>query len=97
MKNFYSQLPTSAKFIFLLATIPLSAIVGGIIGFLYGLAAVNFIPDNCSQGIHTVCQNPFEFLGFVGWEGTALLGLICGAGLTLIVYLIIIIKWQRKK
>jgi len=97
MKNFYTQLPKSAKFIFLLATIPLSAIIGGIIGFIYGLAAINFFPDKCAKiGTDIICQNPVSFLGFIGWEGTALLGLIIGAVLALSLYIFFIIRLEVK-
>lgn len=98
MKNIYTQLPKSAKFIFLLATIPLSAISGGFIGFMYGMAAINFFPDKCAKiGPDIICQNPVSFLGFIGWEGTSLLGLIIGASLALVLYIFFIIRLETKR
>jgi hypothetical protein len=98
MNNFYKKMTRTKKIIFLILTIPLSVLIGGIVGALVGMYAINFIPDQCVvEGAATVCQNPFEFLGLVGWEGTTMLGIILGVILTLTIYLIIILRPELKK
>lgn len=95
MQKFYSSLSTSKKIILIAFTLPLFTLLGGSIGFICGLFAINFIPDVCTiQGIMTGCRNPFEFNGLVGWEGTSLLGLYIGITLFFILYLCCIVRWE---
>ena len=98
MKRFYNKLSKSKKIIFLILTIPLFALVGAIAGFMFGMSAINFIPDQCvTEGISTICQNPFEFLGLIGWEGTSALGFMTGAVIGLLAYLWILFRSESKK
>lgn len=77
------------KKLFTILGAPISALVGGGIGFMLGIGAINFIPDKCTtQGITTICQNPFEFIGLVGWMGTSTLGLFIGVLIGLAGYFI---------
>ncbi len=65
-------------------------LAGGFAGLFLGMLAINFFPDTCTtQGITTTCGTPFEFLGFAGYNGTALLGVLIGAVIGLLGYLMI--------
>ncbi len=97
MKNFYHKLSKPKKIIFLILTIPLVTLIGAVIGFMLGMYAINFIPDQCiTEGITTICQNPFKFMGLIGWEGTSAFGLISGAILSLVAFLLIILRPESK-
>ena len=77
------------KKFFTILGVPVFTLVGGVIGFILGIVAINFIPDKCiTQGITATCQNPFEFMGLVGWIGTSFLGLIIGALIGLASYFV---------
>ncbi|MDP4008711.1 MAG: hypothetical protein Q8P68_05975 [Candidatus Peregrinibacteria bacterium] len=98
MKQFYNKLSKSKKIIFLILKIQLFTLIGAIFGFILGLLAINFIPDQCViEGISTICQNPFEFLGLIGWEGTSALGFMIGAAIGLLAYLWIFFRPESKK
>ena len=98
MKQFYNKLSKQKKIIFLILTIPLSILIGGVIGFSMGMYAINFIPDQCvTEGISTICQNPFNFMGLIGWEGTSALGLIAGAIISVVLYMMILFRPGSKK
>ena len=98
MKRFYNKLSKPKKIIFLILTIPLSVLIGAATGFMIGMFATKLIPDQCkTEGVSTICQNPFEFIGLVGWEGTTALGFIAGGVLGLVIYLILILRPESKK
>ncbi len=97
MKRFYHKLSKPEKIIFLILTIPLPTIISAFVGFSLGMYAINFIPDQCvTEGISTICQNPFNFLGLIGWEGTTALGLIVGAIVFPVIYLMLLFRSESK-
>jgi hypothetical protein len=70
---------------------------GGVFGFMIGIWVINFFPDKCTtEGITTICQNSFKFMGLAGWIGTSFLGLIIGASIGLAIYFTLIHRKNLK-
>jgi len=94
MLDSYYRLSKIQKIIFLVTTIPFSAIIGGISGFILGLMSITFVPTCCSD---SGCHSCFEFLGLRGYEGTSALGFWIGVFLAVAVYVSFIIYFEIKK
>lgn len=68
-------------------------IPGAIAGFVLGILAINFFPDQCvTTGISTVCENPIGFFGLDGYEATGVIGLLVGAVVAPATFLVIASK-----
>lgn len=63
---------------------------GAIVGFVLGMLAINFVPDQCvTTGISTICENPITLFGRGGYEATGPIGSVIGAiGAPLVFFLI---------
>jgi len=93
MKKFYRNLSKKKKIVFLITTTLLASPLGGAIGFVLGLVAITFVPSCCNDnGCHSCAQ----FNGMIGYEATATIGFWIGLFLLPIVYLAIVIDFNRK-
>ena len=68
-------------------------IPGAVAGFVLGILAINFFPDQCvTTGISTICENPIHLFGWDGYEATGVIGLAIGMIFVPSVFLIRISK-----
>ncbi len=93
MFQFYHKLSKPKKLLFLIVTIPLSALIGAIGGLFLGLIATTFIPMSCGD---TGCHNSFELNGMVGYEATGFIGFWVGMILAPIFYIFFVLSLGKK-
>ncbi len=61
------------------------AVPGAIAGFVLGLLAINFVPDQpcvttkTATGVSTICESSIGLFGLDGYEATGVIGLAIGA------------------
>lgn len=66
---------------------------GAIAGFVLGMLAINFIPDQCvTTGISTICESPITLFGRGGYEATGPIGLVIGAIAAPVIFLLVASK-----
>jgi len=83
---------------FLNVSAAIVALLGAVIGGVFGAYAINWFPDKCiNHGITTTCESSFIFLNQKGWEATMMLGMFIGIFLAFAVYAIMLFRWRNKK